>query len=613
MLRRTTAKPWQYLLVAVPAALLFFVRLGSRALWASEFRWAEISREMAMTGNYFWPTIDGRPYYDKPLGTYWLVLAASVFTGKVDEVAARIPCAVAGLLAVLFLIFIAQRLYDARTALFSGLVLATSFSFVFFSRHASADVETVAGELAALLLFLKNEERPAGWWVVGLWSLMALTSLTKGLLGFALPGLVIVSVSCLRTGWDDLRSGISTGTLRRRLSWIVERNRWLFNPRSLVAIAVGAFIYVIPFAISQHQTGSYLGLYKVYRENVVRFFHPFDHRGPVYLYLYVIFALMAPWSLFLPAALAELHAPGGRDRAPLASSDRFVLTWFWATFIFFTLSGSRRSYYLLPILPAGALIVARFLSLDDEMISRLARLLLKAAYAVVVLVVVGAVIVFLPPRLLVPGALALFRPLHRLVPATLAALPPAPARWAFALFWLCAVIFTLRALYNFRPATVAASVAVIAYTSMAWIYLFVMPAADKYRPEKPFAAAVRSKLHGDFDHLAFYRTLETLFYLDPAKPIPFYEWPLKLRLAAAEGETQWIITRERDLSTLGISSQVVLSEETYPWQGTRGQRNKVVLLKVHGKRAPAGTPQPAPDPKAASASRRKGRSSPTAW
>ena len=612
MPKRATAKPWQYLLVVVPAALLFFIRLGSRALWASEFRWAEIAREMALTGNYFWPTIDGRPYYDKPLGTYWLVLAASVFTGKVDEVAARIPCAIAGLLAVLLLIFIAQRLYDARTALFSGLVLATSFSFVFFSRHASADVETVAGELAALLLFLKNEERPAGWWVVGLWSLMALTSLTKGLLGFALPGLVIVSASCLSRGWHDLRAGVSTGTLRRRLSWFVERNRWLFNWKSLAAIAVGAFMYVIPFAISQRQTGSDLGLYKVYRENVVRFFHPFDHRGPVYLYLYVIFALMAPWSLFLPAALAELHAPGGRDRGPLTSPDRFVLTWFWATFIFFTLSGSRRSYYLLPILPAGALIVARFLFLDNAMLSHLARFLLKAAYAVVVLVVVGAVIVFFPPSLLVPDTLALFRPLHRLVPATLAALPPVPARWAFGLFWLCAVIFTLRAVYNFRLATVAASMAVIAYTSMAWIYLFVMPAADKYRPEKPFAAAVRRELHGDFGHLAFYRTLETLFYLDPSRPIPFYEWPVKLRLAAAKGETRWIITRERDLSTLGISSRVVLAEETYPWQGTRGQRNKVVLLKISREPAAAGAPRPAPHPKAASASRHKDRSSPTA-
>ena len=60
------------------AAVMFFARLGARALWSSEFRWAEIAREMHLTGRYFWPTINGRVYYDKPLGSYWLVMAADL-------------------------------------------------------------------------------------------------------------------------------------------------------------------------------------------------------------------------------------------------------------------------------------------------------------------------------------------------------------------------------------------------------------------------------------------------------------------------------------------------------------------------------------------------------
>ena len=82
-----------------------------------------------------------------------------------NETAARLPCAIAGLLAVGLLILLARRLYDLRIGVISGFILATSFSFVFFSRHASADVETITGELAALLLFLKHEDRPAGWWI----------------------------------------------------------------------------------------------------------------------------------------------------------------------------------------------------------------------------------------------------------------------------------------------------------------------------------------------------------------------------------------------------------------------------------------------------------------
>ena len=86
---------------------------------------------MIRTGNYFWPTINGHLYYDKPLGSYWLVLAATWITGGLSETAARIPCAIAGLLAVGLLILLARRLYDLRIGVIAGFILATSFSFVF--------------------------------------------------------------------------------------------------------------------------------------------------------------------------------------------------------------------------------------------------------------------------------------------------------------------------------------------------------------------------------------------------------------------------------------------------------------------------------------------------
>src|SRR5271156_2277898 len=120
--------------VLMLAAAMFFARLGARALWSSEFRWAEIAREMQLTSRYFWPTINGRVYFDKPLGSYWLMLAATRLTEGLDETSARLPCAIAGLLGVWLVMLVGRRLYDGRTALLAGLILATSFSFVFFSR-----------------------------------------------------------------------------------------------------------------------------------------------------------------------------------------------------------------------------------------------------------------------------------------------------------------------------------------------------------------------------------------------------------------------------------------------------------------------------------------------
>ena len=552
--------------VVLLVAILFFTRLGARALWSSEFRWAEIVREMITTHNYFWPTINGQVYYDKPLGSYWLILWSTRLTGAMNEAAARFPGAVAGLLAVVFVMLLAGRLYDRRTALFSGIVLATSFSFVFFSRHASADVETLTGELAALLLFLHHERHQDGWWVIALWVVMAITSLTKGLLGFVLPILTIGVYCLLTTGWTDLLDYLLTGPISARTRWIIDRNRWLFNWKSVIAIALGAAIYYAPFSVSHHAEGSASakGLRMVWRENVVRFFHPFDHRGPVYLYLYVIFALAAPWSALLPAALIEVHKRRTVGDEP-ARGDRFALVYFWVTFVFFTISGSRRSYYLLPILPAAALLIARLLVVH-EFRSRWARRLLGLGFGIVALATVGAIIAVLLPA--------------GLLPQRLAALPPIPDPIVFGLAWILSVLGIVYAVRKYTPFRVGVSMAIIAYASMAYIYLFAMPAADAYRGEKPLALQVAKTLDGDLRHLAYFRTEEGLFYLNPRAPLPEYEHAADLMGAIHEHDIEWVLLRRKDLASIAIPNQVVLSEPSFPWEDENQKKDKVVLVKV---------------------------------
>jgi 4-amino-4-deoxy-L-arabinose transferase-like glycosyltransferase len=554
---------WFFAILAL-SAILFFARLGSRALWSSEFRWAEIAREMLATHNYFWPTINGRVYYDKPLGSYWLVIWSTYLSGGMNELAARLPCAVAGVLGVAFLMMLARRLYDSRTAIVAGVVLATSFSFVFFSRNASADVETLTGELAALLLFLKYEERQDGWWVVGLWIIMALTSLTKGLLGFVLPIMVIGLYCTLAEGWRAFGDAILHGAISSRVRWVVDHNRWLFNWKSIPAIGIGIALYSFPFWFSKQVEGSDKGLQMVWRENVVRFFHPFDHRGPVYLYVYVIFALMAPWAMLLPAALVEAHARR-RENAEPARSDRFALVYFWATFVFYTISGSRRSYYILPILPAGALLVARILA-GDMLRSRWSRILLAIGYGLTAIATVLGVGVLLPPSMILRGSMAL--------------LPTAPDRAVFAIAWIISVASIVYALRDYRPERVAVSVGVIAYCVMLYIYVFAMPAADAYRGEKPFGLQTLQLLHGDTSHLVLYRTEGPLFYLNPPAPLPEFDHPGDLKSALASGDIRWMIVRRRDVPSLGIPETELLHEASFPWETPEQVRNKVVLLKV---------------------------------
>ncbi|TAK00121.1 phospholipid carrier-dependent glycosyltransferase, partial [bacterium] len=526
-----------------------------------EGRWAEITREMRLTGNYFWPTINGTVYYDKPLLSYWLVSGAAFLTGNLDELATRLPSAVAGLLGVALLMLLTRRFYDLRTAVAAGLILATSYSYALFSRIASADIETVAGVLAVLVLFLRNEEQQKGWWVVAFWLTMSLTSLTKGLLGFVLPLLVIGVYSIFAEGWDKLRKGVLHGKVTGRLRWLTQQCGWLFQWRTLPAAVVALTVYFLPFAVSYAQMHSDIGFYKVFRENVTRFFNPFDHQEPVYFYLYRIFMLVAPWSVFLPAALVQAHSTS-REKG-----DRFILAYFWATFLFFNFSGSRRDYYLLPVLPAAAVLIARLFTTAREMLDRRARKLMELGYVLIAVLV------------MIAGALALFPPAMR--PGVLNTFPVLPERAMFAVVWafmLAAVIF---ALIRLHPERIVFSSAVLAYLGLLFLFVFALPGAERYRGEKGFAQAVRARLNGEVSRVVLYRVggPGLLFYLSAQEPIPQYDDGMALAHMIENNSDRWIIALERDLLDLRLRGFIVAREESLRWDRPASPRGHLVLFR----------------------------------
>jgi 4-amino-4-deoxy-L-arabinose transferase-like glycosyltransferase len=517
--------------VGIVAAILFFGRLGDRALWSEEVRWAEIPRGMAASGDYLWPRINGQTYYDKPLGSYWLVLGAAQIHGEVDETAARWPSAVAALLAVLVAMLIGRDLYGDRAGILAGLILATSFGFIVFARTAAADSENVAGILVALWLCLRNEDRGGGAWIIALWITMALTSLTKGLTGFILPPLIFGAYRLVAIGSRPF----------------FDRQRWFFNWITLPAILIALTIYAIPFALSIRQSGSAEGLDMVWRENIRRFFDAHNHRGPVYLYLYVVFGLAAPWAVLLPAALVQAHVDRTRG-------DRFALAYFWSVFLFFTASSSRRSYYLLPIVPAVAFLVARLLTTPRAQLTPWARRLQMISGALVTLAIAA-------------GAIALSLP-HSLWPAPWDQLPPLPSPIFGALILgataVIAVTWRMRALVVF---VIGAS---------AYLFLIAIPATEQYRTQKPFLAEVRARLGDDLPKLTLYRAREAIYYLNPAAPLAEFNSPDELRSGSMP---DWLLARERDLVEIGPVGKVVLREPSQPWEAGDLRSSKLVLLK----------------------------------
>lgn len=527
--------------------VLFLVRLGDRAVVSEEFRWAEIAREMRATGDYLHPTINGQTYYDKPVGSYWLIVAASYVTGGVNETAARLPAAISGVIGVGLVVVLARKFYEARVALLAGAILATCFGYVFYSRRATADVETVVGVLAAIYLYAHNQDRKGYAWVILLWALMAATSLTKGLLGFALPLVVMGTDSVLRVFSARRESGLFRS--------LVEQSRWFFNWWTVMALPLGVALYLVPFLLSASETGAATGLEMVWRENLKRFVLPHNHTGPVYLYCGVIFVLAAPWSLFLPTALMPTSG-----RSPDA---RLIRVYFWAVFIFFTISASRRSYYLLPVLPPAAILIADFISRSRTELGRIPLRIRDVGWGIFG---IGAVLC----------GLGLLSP-SWVLPAPYNEFPPLPYRGVFAIGWL-AGLGLLGTAASGRTMRLEWSAVIVVFALMIYVFGIAWPEADDQRTRRAFVAEVLAKTGGAPDKLALFHARDIVF--DLGRTVPDYTDAIELTNAMNGGKVRWVLARRRYLTGIPFPAQIVSEEAVRPWEGDEQLGDKMVLLQA---------------------------------
>ncbi len=323
-------------------ALVFFVMfwaLGVRELWTAESRWAEVTRNMLLSGDYFHPRINGEPYFDKPLGGYWTIALASKLTGGVNEWAIRMPSAIAGIVALWATIYLGRRLWVAEAGRIAGWILLGCYGFLFWARTGQADMENLAFSLLAIAWYWGRRDR-AGFWT-------SLVFYVICFVGAQMKGLGAIAVPCIAVLPDLLRG-----------------NRWrhFLTFSHLAALAVGSAFYFAPFAVESITRGSYAqgGLNLVFQQNVQRFFDPFDHKEPFFVYLYYLPIHFLPWAPLLVIALIAA-ARRGRRLFACDYPTRWIMEASLLVFLFFTASGSRRGYYILPLLPFCALLCARFL------------------------------------------------------------------------------------------------------------------------------------------------------------------------------------------------------------------------------------------------------------
>jgi 4-amino-4-deoxy-L-arabinose transferase-like glycosyltransferase len=200
-------------IVLVFSLLLFLPYLGSRDFWAPvEPRYAEIARVMFTKGEWIIPTVNGDLYTDKPILYFWFVLAASRLTGSVTELTVRLPAALSAVGLVLTIYFLSRDFFTAKIGFMAALILATSARVFWEGRWAHTDM------LLAFLLTLSLYCFSRAMFGIGrrremLFSyvLISLATLTKGLIGIVLPGLILVVFIALRGEWRSI--------LEWRLPW----------------------------------------------------------------------------------------------------------------------------------------------------------------------------------------------------------------------------------------------------------------------------------------------------------------------------------------------------------------------------------------------------------
>ncbi len=319
--------------------LLYFWELGQIPFYNyEESKEALIVWEMVNDGGWILPLRNGVEIPLKPPLFHWCGALIALISGKANEFAVRSPSAFFSTAGVFLVFFFGQRFWNWRVGLLASLVVATSPEWVRWATYARSDMVLIFFLTAASLTFFQLwEERGAQRKRIYLFYLfIGLATLAKGPLGVVLPALVILTFLAISR---DLRF---LGQMR------------LIEGAVIVAVVAASW-----YLLALEHAGWEFFRRQILNENVYRFFDS-EQGGPSrdhawYYYGPALCAGMFPWSLFFPALIHFLYRSRDELRNPKLC---YLLVWFGAGLIFFTLASGKRSNYILPLYPAVALLFA---------------------------------------------------------------------------------------------------------------------------------------------------------------------------------------------------------------------------------------------------------------
>jgi 4-amino-4-deoxy-L-arabinose transferase-like glycosyltransferase len=350
-----------WLLLFLSIAAFYFWGLGSLPLVGpDEPRYAQVAREMFARHDLITPTLGGLPWFEKPPLLYWLMIAGYRVLGF-SEYATRVGPALCGLLTAVFVYWIGKAIEDAGTipntdeaedqsrdglGRLSALVWLSSLGVIVFSRGASFDIVvtmTITGALACFFVWqvrsgsrsLSDRAIPGPHLLAGFYLFIGLSLLAKGLIGIVIPFGVISAYYLAQREWPN-------GRFLKSLFW------GLPLAIGLAAVWFGPMFwrhgwrFFDQFVIQHH-----------FARFVTNKYH---HPAPFYFYLLVLVALALPWTIFLAAGFWSSRRWHWRGCTPLDRYRVLAFCWIAVPVVFFSLSESKLTAYILPAVPAVALL-----------------------------------------------------------------------------------------------------------------------------------------------------------------------------------------------------------------------------------------------------------------
>jgi len=329
-------KRWALPLLLIAFGLVYLLPLGTHGLWIpDETRYAQVSQEMLLSGNWVSPHFMGLRYFEKPIAGYWMIAIGQAVFGE-NLFGVRVASALATGLSILLTYLIARRLWnDPRKSIASALLYMSFAVVAGQGGYSNLDPQFtfwVDLSLVALWFALDSSSRNArlvSWATLGLACGMGF--LTKGFLAWLLPVLIALPYMIWQKRWRELLA---------------------YGPMAIVV----AIVVSLPWVLAVHAQEPDYWRFFFWHEHIRRFAgDDAQHAAPWWFYLPMLVAFSLPWVAFLPSALKQAW------QTRRQASTGFLLLWLVLPLAFFSLSKGKLPTYILPCLLPLALLMGNAL------------------------------------------------------------------------------------------------------------------------------------------------------------------------------------------------------------------------------------------------------------